>query len=71
MGFEIEEEPGQVAKWLQVALDQRKRMATKFAADFGSESVGVQAVNAEVSKLAELINQCIKAQALAIAPRRK
>lgn len=69
MPAQVEMEPHQLAKYLQIAANQRKRAATKFVQDYGPTSATVAEVNSEIAELDTVINTLIKAAAK--APLRK
>lgn len=58
--FELDIAPTQLAKYLQIAANQRKRAATKFIQDYGPESATVTEVQAEIAALDLTINKIIK-----------
>lgn len=62
-------EPAKLAKYLQIAANQRKRALTKFIQDYGPESSTVSEVHAEVAELDMQINQLVKDAAA--SPRRQ
>lgn len=60
MTYDLDLAPAQLAKYLQIAANQRKRAATKFIQDYGPESATVAEVHAEIASLDTTINKVIK-----------
>lgn len=60
MTFDLDLAPAQLAKYLQIAANQRKRAANKFMTDYGPESATVAEVNAEIASLDTVINSILK-----------
>lgn len=63
--YEIDIAPSQLAKYLQIAANQRKRAATKFIQDYGPASATVAEVQAEIAELDMTINKIVKEAAKA------
>lgn len=57
--------PAKLAKYLQIANNQRKRALNKFIADYGPESATVAEIHGEVAELELEINSLVKAAAQA------
>lgn len=49
-----------LAKYLQIAANQRKRALTKFVTDYGPESATVAECSGEIAELEMCINSLIK-----------
>lgn len=60
MQYDIDITAGQLAKYLQIAANQRKRAATKFIQDYGPQSATVAEVQAEIAELDMTINKIVK-----------
>lgn len=58
--YEIDISPAQLAKYLQIAANQRKRAASKFIQDYGPQSATVAEVQAEIAELDMTINKIVK-----------
>lgn len=55
--------PAQLAKYLQIAANQRKRAAAKFVQDYGPSSATVVEVQGEIADLDQTISKLLKDQA--------
>lgn len=60
MQYEIDIPAAQLAKYLQIAANQRKRAANKFIQDYGPQSATVTEVQAEIAELDLTINKIVK-----------
>jgi hypothetical protein len=56
-------DPRTFARWLQVALKQRKRAHTKMARDYGPQSAAANAILSDITDLQTLIDTCLRAAA--------
>lgn len=61
MATEVQITPNKLAKYLQIAANQRKRALAKFVQDYGPESATVSECNTEIAELELAIHSMIKA----------
>lgn len=61
MATQVDIAPVKLAKYLQIAVNQRKRALAKFVTDYGPESATVAECNTEISELELAIHSMIKA----------
>jgi hypothetical protein len=60
INFDLDVKPGELARWLQIPLNQRKRTHKKFIKEFGPNSAAVGEVSDEIVEIQTLIDQCMK-----------